>query len=198
MGLKPAEGIQLYNKAGTGRSISAVRKFIIGAVAVSAIVTVEPVAQAKAETASDFLKSIEGQYSGRGKAKIIGDTIDTVACKIVSDFEAGKLAVSGDCASTKGKGKVNGGITANENKVAGTFVSPRPNLEITQSSGQFADGKMELFTSMVDHQKGGLIRVRQVISRTDDGIRADFFRYDNRSKSYKESGSIDLTKRVPK
>lgn len=151
--------------------------------------------QSKAETASDFLESIAGSYSGRGKAKFIGDKLDTVACKIKNDFESGKLAVTGECASTKGKGKVNGGITASGDTVAGTFVAPKPNLEITQSSGEFADGKMTLSTSMIDNQKGGLIRVRQIITKIDDGIRAEFFRYDNMSKSYKESGSIELKKR---
>ncbi len=152
-------------------------------------------AHSRAETASDFLKSIEGSYSGRGKAKLIGDKLDTVACRIESDFNSGKLAVTGECASTKGKGKVNGGITANGDSVAGTFVAPRPNLEVTKSSGEYADGKMTLFTSMIDNQKGGLIRVRQIISRIEDGIKADFFRYDNMSKTYKEFGSIELKKR---
>ena len=166
-----------------------------GVLAVALVLGQFSTVSAHAETAADFLKSIEGSYSGRGKAKLIGEKLDTVACKINNAFEDDRLEVSGECASTKGKSKVNGGIVVDGEDVAGNFVAPKPNLEITQSSGEFAEGQMTLSTSMLDHQKGGLIRVRQIISRTEDGIKADFFRYDNMSKSYKPSGSIDLKKK---
>ena len=65
-----------------------------------------------------------------------------------------KLAVSGECASTKGKSKVNGGIVADGEDVAGNFVAPRPNLEITQSSGEFAEGQDDAFNFDAGSPKG--------------------------------------------
>lgn len=150
---------------------------------------------AKAETAAQFLESLEGTYSGRGKAQVIGSEMETVACRINGDFASGKLSVSGECASTKGKGKVNGGITAKGNSLSGSFVSPRPNVEITRSSGEFKGGKLHLSLAMMDNQVGKLMRVRQVISRTSDGMNAEFFLYDNATDTYKPSGSISLTRR---
>ncbi len=153
------------------------------------------VPDARAETAAEFLESLEGSYTGRGKARVIGDNLDTVACKITNDFNAGKLSVSGECASTKGKSKVNGGISTNGDKLTGTFVAPRPNVEITQSSGEFKDGKVLLSASMMDNQVGKLMRVRQVISRTSSGLNAEFFLYDSATRTFQPSGNIVLKRR---
>jgi len=153
-------------------------------------------ASAPTETVSDFLKSIVGDYSGRGKAKVIGAKLDTIACKINNAFDTDKLVITGDCASTKGKGKVNGEIRFVEDELSGTFVSPRPNVEITQSSGVFNDGKLILSASMLDNKVGGLTRVRQVISRSEDGLDAEFFQYDNSSKTYEPAGSMKLKRKA--
>lgn len=152
--------------------------------------------QAQAETAADFLQSLEGNYSGRGKATFIGDKKTKVACKISNTFttDNANLVVSGECASTRGKGKVNGLIIANNNSVKGSFVAPRKGMEVTQSSGSYADGIMQLSTSMVDQEIGRLLKVRQIISRTESGISAKFFVYDNLTKTYEPSGAIDLKK----
>ncbi len=149
-----------------------------------------------AETASEFLRSMEGNYSGRGNAVLIGDDTAKIACKIQNSYDAAafKLVVTGECASTKGKGKVNGGIIALNNAVQGTFVAPRKGMEITQSFGSFKDGKMQLSTSMVDSEAGKLVKVRQVISRTDGGFEAEFFTFDNGTKAYEPSGMIKLKK----
>ncbi|MGB7286390.1 MAG: hypothetical protein WBC71_05620 [Salaquimonas sp.] len=151
---------------------------------------------AHAETASDFLRSLEGNYSGRGNATIVGDSKSRVACKINNVFSDGedKLVVSGECASTKGKGKINGGIVAKNNTVRGSFVAPRKGMEVTQSSGSFNGSKMQLSTSMVDQEAGKLVKVRQIISKTGSGIKAEFFVFDNKTKQYEASGSIDLKK----
>lgn len=150
---------------------------------------------AHAETASEFLASMAGDYSGSGKARVIGQNLETIACKIRNDFANGKLQVSGECASTKGKGKVTGAISANGNSLSGTFVAPRPNVEITKSSGQFMDGQLVLSASMMDNQIGKLIRVRQIVSRSGQGLNAEFFLYDNATKTYKPSGNIKLKRR---
>lgn len=176
--------------------VSYIGAFAVGRVVLAAglLFVVQPL-NASAETASDFLKSIEGDFSGRGKAKLIGKQLDTIACKISNSYAADKLVVTGNCASTKGKGKVNGEIRLGDGKLSGTFVSPRPNVEITQSSGVFNDGRLILSASMMDNQVGRLSRVRQIISRSEEGIEAEFFLYDNASKSYKPSGSMKLKKK---
>lgn len=149
-----------------------------------------------AETAAAFLKSLEGNYSGRGSAEIVGKQKTKIACKIKSDFSQNnsKLTLSGQCASTKGKGEINGGITAKDNTIAGTFVSPKQGVKVTRSSGRFASGKLTLSASMFDEKAGKLIKVRQVISKLKNGISAKFFTYDNASKTYKQSGSLKLKK----
>jgi len=150
-----------------------------------------------AETAADFLESLEGNYSGRGQAVVLGEDVDKVACKINGRFDKGsaKLTLTGECASTKGKATVNGGISANKNTLKGAFVSPRQGVRVTQSSGTFRNGRIQLSASMMDDKVGRLIKVRQVISKSKSGINAQFFTYDNATKKYKSSGTIKLKKR---
>jgi hypothetical protein len=152
---------------------------------------------ANAETASDFLKSLQGDYSGRGKATLIGKNAEKIACKITNTFDetAGKLVVDGECASTKGKDRISGSVTAANNTFDGAFVGPRKGMTVTQSSGSYTEGQMVLNASMIDDSAGKLTRVRQVISRSSDGIVAKFFTFDNRTQSYEESGDITLNKR---
>ena len=170
------------------------RKFIALAALLFAF---QPVNVSLAETAAGFLESLQGNYSGRGKAVVLGDQIESIACKIKGDFnkQNSKLLLSGECASTKGKSAVNGDITANENSLKGAFVSPRQGVRVTRSSGTFSGGKMLLTASMMDDKVGKLIKVRQVISKTGDGINAEFFTFDNATNSYKSSGSIKLKRK---
>jgi len=152
---------------------------------------------AQAETATEFLKSLEGDYVGRGKATIIGENSEKIACKITNTYDeaAKKLLLNGECASTKGKDKINGGVTAKNNTFDGTFVSPRKGMTITQSSGRFSGGKMILTASMVDNTAGRLVRIQQIISKSGKDIVAKFLTYDNATKTYKQSGDISLKKR---
>ena len=82
--------------------------------------------QAQAQTAADFLKSLEGDYAGRGNARIIGDKSQRIACKISSVFDdsVSKLIVTGECAGTQGKGTINGAITAMNDQLDGSFCHP--------------------------------------------------------------------------
>lgn len=152
--------------------------------------------QTQAQTAADFLKSLEGDYAGRGNARLIGDKSQRIACKISSVFDdsASKLVVSGECAGTQGKGTINGAITAMNDQLDGSFVSPRKGMTVTQSSGQLEGETLQLSTSMVDENAGRLVRIRQVISKTEDGIDARFFTFDNGTNSYEPSGQIQLNK----
>ena len=152
--------------------------------------------QAQAQTAADFLKSLEGDYSGRGNARFIGDKSQRIACKVSSVFDesASKLVVTGECAGTQGKGTISGAITAMNDQLDGSFVSPRKGMTVTQSSGQLEGETMQLSTSMVDENAGRLVRIRQVISKTEEGIDAQFFTFDNGTNSYQPSGEIQLNR----
>jgi hypothetical protein len=151
-------------------------------------------AKASEESAKDFLVSLQGDFSGRGDAILIGSKKERIACKINSAFdpEQSTLTLSGECASTKGKGEVNGNIKVVDDDVSGNFVSPRKNVRVTQSSGHFIDGKMVFVVSMMDDNVGKLIRVQQVIEKTDEGITADFFTFDNATQSYERTGQISF------
>lgn len=153
---------------------------------------------ARAETATDFLSSLEGSYSGRGEATVIGDKKSKVSCKISNVFEESQssLVVSGECASTRGKGKISGSIVASGGNLRGNFLSPRKGMEVTQSSGSYSDGTMQLSSSMVDQEVGRLTKVRQIITRTETGIAAAFFVFDNATQTYEPSGNITLRKRA--
>ena len=153
-------------------------------------------APARAETASEFLKSLEGDFSGRGSAVVVGKDTTKISCKLSNRFaeSSNSLNVAGECASTKGKGKVSGTVTASNDQLKGNFVSTRQNVKVTKSDGQYANGKMVLSTMMMDEKVGRLIRVRQSVERTDGGIKATFFTYDNATQEYKPAGSISLKK----
>lgn len=153
--------------------------------------------QALAENAASFLKSLEGDYSGRGTAIILGDEPTKVSCKFKNAFDEGNISlkVTGECASTKGKGAVNGTITANGQKLSGTFVSTRQGVKLTQSNGTLSNGNLIISASLWDEQVGRLIKVRQSIRKTGSGINAQFFTYDNASGKYESSGTMNLRKR---
>ncbi|GEM_PF-6924178 len=150
--------------------------------------------QAMAQTASDFLKSLEGDFAGRGNAIVVGDKSQRIACKISSvfDIEAGALNVTGECAGTKGKSKINGGVTAVDDQVKGSFLSPRKGMTVTQSYGAYEGDRMQLLTSMVDENAGRLVKIKQVISKTEEGINAQFFTFSNASNAYEPTGEIIL------
>ena len=152
---------------------------------------------ARAETAAEFLKSLEGNYSGRGNAVVIGEETTKISCKLANSFDASAkaLKVNGNCASTKGKGAVNGKVVAKGNNLTGSFVSTRQNVRVTKTSGQFSGRTMVLSSHMMDDKTGQLIRVRQQISKTGSGIKAVFYAFDSKTQKYKPAGSIDLKKR---
>ena len=152
---------------------------------------------ASADTAGDFLKKLEGSYSGRGTAKILGSEDERIACKITNTYDAAatRLSLTGECASTKGKNPVSGSVTASGGALTGTFVAPSSNMKVTRSSGSIEGGRMVLLTALFDEKAGNLIRVRQEISAAADGITAMFFTYDNASGEYEKSGTIEFRRR---
>lgn len=166
---------------------------LIAAVCISMLATTP----AMANEASQFLASLEGEYAGRGEAQLLGESADRIACRINNSFDASvnTLSLSGECASTKGKDAVQGRIVANGSGINGSFVSPRDSVEVTQSSGSYNNGEMILSASFFDKRVQKLTKVRQIVSRTDSGITAQFMTFDNKSGSYQPTGQINLKKR---
>lgn len=152
---------------------------------------------AAAETTTEFLKSLTGNYAGRGVASVFGTENDKIACKIANSYDDGakRLSLTGECASAQGKGAVNGGVSVKGDRLSGTFVTPRKNLKLTKSSGRIVNGEMVLTASLFDEKAGKLVRLQQVVSKTPQGIQAVFYKYDNKSGQYERSGSLKLNKR---
>ena len=154
-------------------------------------------AAAHADTGSEFLKSLEGSYSGRGVARILGEEQSKVSCRISNSFDASasKLSMNGECAGTQGKSSVRGGVTAKDGGLSGTFVSPGSSMKVTRSSGSVNGQSMVLAATMFDERAGKLVKVRQIIRRTGSGIKIAFFTFNNASGKYEDSGSLDLRRR---
>ncbi|MCO5132818.1 MAG: hypothetical protein M9908_00375 [Phyllobacteriaceae bacterium] len=169
---------------------------LAAAVCAGAFSVVIPVAvpAARAETAAEFLKSLEGNYSGRGNAVVIGEETTKISCKLANSFDASAkaLKVNGNCASTKGKGVVNGKVVVSGNQLSGSFVSTRQNVRVTKTSGQLSGKTMVLSSNMMNDKTGQLIRVQQHVSRTGNGIKAVFYAFDSKTQKYKPAGSINL------
>lgn len=152
---------------------------------------------AHADASQEFLKSLEGSYSGRGVARILGEEQSKVSCRISSTFDnsASRLSMNGECAGTQGKGNVSGGVTANNGKLSGTFVSPGSGMKVTRSSGQVNGQSMVLATTLFDERAGKLLKVRQVVRRTGSGIEVSFFTFNEGSGKYENSGGLNLRRR---
>ena len=86
-------------------------------------------------------------------------------------------------------------VVANGDEVSGSFVSTRKDVRVTKTSGQVSGKSMVLSSSMVENKTGNLIRVRQQVSRTGNGIKAVFYAFDSKTQKYKPAGSINLKKR---
>ena len=150
-----------------------------------------------ADANSDFLASLSGAYSGRGTASILGDERGRISCKITNDYDdsAKRLTLSGQCASTKGKGPVRGRVSLIGGRLSGTFVTSNENTKVTRSRGRIANGKLILSTTMFNENAGRLVRLRQIIRKTGKGFTLDIHTYDRSSRSYEQSGQITFRKR---
>ena len=149
-----------------------------------------------AESAGEFLKSLEGHYRGRGSAEITpGRPAERVACQVSNryDAKASALVVEGNCASTQGKSKVDGRITHQGNDVSGMLISSL-DASVTKSTGYMKDDRLRVFTSFVENVTKKLTRTLQVISHADNGYEADFYVFDNKSGKYEKSGHMSFSR----
>lgn len=141
----------------------------------------------------EFLEKMDGKFSGKGIAEIIGKKRDNILCKVENVYDGSKdgLLLSGNCASVKGKKAVSGKITYIDGKLSGALISGA-NVEITKSYGSIVKDTMVLTTYAMHNKTGKLTRVRQEISHTDSGITTIFYRYNNKKREYLKVGSLDL------
>ena len=148
--------------------------------------------------AREFLESMVGEYRGRGEV-LVGParSQERVSCKLSNNFDAAALAlaINGKCATTQGRVDVDGTLKMNDDKnIVGSFLSTSKDSEITQSSGSFSNGSLTLSMSMISKRTGDLSKTRQVVSRNSEGgFSSVFYKYDNASKSYLETGKVNFT-----
>jgi len=149
---------------------------------------------ARADTASDFLKGLEGSWRGRGSAILPGrEKAERITCQVTNDFQGEALVVKGECASTQGKAAVSGRLSHAGDKVSGSFIDAVQGAKMTTSAGSLSGGNLVVSSSFVENATGNLTRTRQVIRKGGSGFKADFFTYDNASGAYQPSGSITFS-----
>ena len=148
--------------------------------------------------ASDLFTKLDGKFRGSGTS-IAGTNNKKVriSCQLTNSYDkaAGKLKMTGKCASSQGSRKVNGTITHAGNKVTGTYISLRSSIKITKTSGKIGSNSVSVYASFVDENSGSLGKIRQVIQLTDGGFQANFFAFDNKTKKYKSVGVISFKRK---
>jgi len=146
--------------------------------------------------AMQFLKSLEGNFRGKGTVKFYGrDSAERVICKLSNHYDgaAGALVVAGDCASTQAKSPVDGRISANGDKVSGMFISSVGGTTITKSYGSVSAGRMVITTNLVDNATGNLTRIMQVMRRSAKGFDAEFYTFSNASGRFERTGTMQFS-----
>lgn len=149
------------------------------------------------ETPKSFLERLDGSFRGRGEAVVeLSNRQERISCKVDNRLndQAIVLSISGVCATTQGKAKVDGKLELIDGKVVGSFISPFKNSEITQSSSDYKDGKLVLSTSFVNKDTGNLSRMRQIVeSDQQGGFNSTFQKFDNATGNYKDTGYVEFS-----
>ncbi|MBL4890530.1 MAG: hypothetical protein JKX91_01630 [Rhizobiaceae bacterium] len=151
-----------------------------------------------AADAASFLKGLDGSFRGRGKATYAdGKKSVNVSCQIANRLssDGNDLTISGVCATTQGKAKVNGQLKLSDSKFSGTFFSPSATMKLTKSYGVMTGDALTMTSFFVDNSSGTLTRIKQVVQRTATGFSASISTYDNASKKYRTSGIIKFKKK---
>ena len=151
-------------------------------------------ANASGLSPAEFLGSLSGVFQGKGEA-LISVTQETVRiqCKLDNSFDkaAEKLSISGICATTQGKRKIDGTLSVVEASIKGSFLSPSSDSEITKTSSVFENGQLVTYISVVNKTSGALTRIRQILSVGDkNSFTSRFQRFDNASDEYHDTGVV--------
>ncbi|MGI9350317.1 MAG: hypothetical protein ACR2O3_02040 [Rhizobiaceae bacterium] len=146
------------------------------------------------DTALEFVQQLEGKFRGKGEAVIpISQKVERVGCSVLNTFQVDTqtLVIHGKCATTQGKSNVKGSLQVTDDGVAGSFLSPFADSTITQSSSVFQEGRLIVSTSIVNNSTGNLSRLRQIISKNEEGgFTAVFQKFENASDTYHDSGTV--------
>lgn len=160
------------------------------ALAGSAIVMAAP---ANAADDAQFLRSIEGDWRGRGSVQIPGrEQADQVSCRISNEYDenAKALVLGGECATTQGKTAVKGKLSHDGPKVTGALINALAGGTMTSSTGTLSPESLTVSANFVNDATGNLTRSRQIIRKTAGGFEAQFFTYDNKQKTYLKAGEL--------
>jgi len=158
-------------------------------------VLVAPV-PSQADAGEELLRKLNGEWRGRGTAIMPGrQKAERVTCSIENrwDAEASTLEVSGQCASSQGKSPVSGRLELKGGVVSGSFLGDFEGSTPTRSGGAVTSRELVVVTSFVNNATGALSQTRQVIRPSARGFSAEFFLYDNRSRSYEKSGDMEFS-----
>ncbi len=151
---------------------------------------------ARADTAGEFLKGLEGSWRGRGSAVIPGrEKSERISCQVTNSYEGKALVVSGECASTQGKTSVSGRLNHSGDAVTGSFINAFKGASMTKSSGSVSGGRLTVSSNFVENATGQLARTQQVIRKAGSGFKADFFVFDNASGAFEPAGSITFSQK---
>ena len=158
-----------------------------------------PHAQAE-QSPTEFLMALSGNFSGKGEALIsVTQEQVRIQCKINNSFDAnaGNLQIKGKCATTRGKRKIDGSLVIENQQIKGTFLSPSADSEITKTTSAFEEGHLVTYISFVNKTSGALTRIRQIVSTNGDGgFKSLFQRFDNASKTYRDTGVVHFNRIV--
>ncbi len=146
--------------------------------------------------AGSFLRSIAGDWRGRGEASIPGrESAEKISCRVSNTYDEARseLVVTGQCATTQAKNAVNGRIQHNGNSVSGAFLSAFDGATVTKSNGSLQGQTLVVSTNFVDNATGNLTRSRQVIRKEGSGFSAEFYLFSNKNGAFERAGSISFS-----
>ena len=166
---------------------------------VASIMLVAHPAFAEGISPAEFLGSLSGEFQGKGEALMsVTQEKVRIQCKLENTYDTAKqqLYLSGKCATTQGKRKIDGTLTIVEDSIKGSFLSPSSDSEITKTSSVFKDGQLVTYISVVNKTSGALTRIRQILSVQDENrFKSRFQRFDNASDQYHDTGVVTFIRR---
>ena len=177
-------------------------KLIISSISSAFLLSLALSLSARADTVDLFTK-LSGTFRGSG-VSIVGSRgkKQRVSCQLTNAYKkdsakisAGKLKVSGKCATSKGSGVVSGSVNHVGDAVSGTYFSLRSDTKNTRSTGRAKENSMVIYSAFVENRTGNLIKIRQRLYLTPKGFRAEFSTFDNKTKNYKSAGKINFRRK---
>ncbi|MGI9399649.1 MAG: hypothetical protein ACR2O0_00210 [Rhizobiaceae bacterium] len=146
--------------------------------------------------AGSFLKSLEGEWRGRGLYRFEGrNTDERLNCRVTNTYNeaAERLSLKGDCATAQFKNSIQGQLAKDGNNVSGAMMGTLDGSRMTKSMGSIKGNQLVVQAYFVDNATGTLYRSQQIIRKTGKGFEADFYWYDNKLGKFTKSGNVKFT-----